>query len=419
MGFEPSHFLATAAAVVHNTHHEPSAFPRMIWPSNYDKLASATMFTCFFAGSMYAPSFNLRDETTGKQVNIQEYLQSHYINSVCQLAQKIKTAGGLEDVCVVGYDTFNEPHPGWIGIKDIAAIPEDALTRNGLVPTPFQSMLLGEGFTTEVQVWGMSWRGFVHAGSKKVNPGGTRAWKDDSSCIWAREGVWDIQRRKLLKPHYFSINPKTGNRIDFDDDCFKPFVRKYTAAIRSIHKTAVIFVEPPVMVIPPKFKEEDGDPTDRIVYAPHWYDGMTLFNKSYNRNYTVDVISLKYKLISNPLFAIRIGEAGIKSCFRNQLDIIRRYGHENIGVGPTVMGEIGIPFDMDDKAAYLSGDYNNQIAALDASMHALESNMLNFTLWNYSSENTHMWGDAWNGEDLSLFSRSVSILTLAIVTQCN
>ncbi|TPX40730.1 hypothetical protein SeMB42_g04314 [Synchytrium endobioticum] len=407
VGFDPSHFGATAAAIVHNTFHEPSAFPRMIWPSNYDKLACATMFTCFFGGSIFAPSCNIKDEITGEQVNIQEYLQSHYINSVCQLTQRIKAAGGLEDVCVVGYDTFNEPHHGWIGVHSVDAIPEDALTRNGLVPTPFQSMLLGEGLPTAAQVWGMSWRGFIQMGTKKVDPGGTRAWKDDSSCIWAREGVWDISTQKVLRPNHFAVNSETGKMVDFYDDCFKPFVRKYTSAIRSIHNTAVIFVEPPVMVMPPKFNKEKGDPTDRIVYAPHWYDGMTLFNKSFNRNYTVDVVSLKYKLITNPLLGIRVGEAGIKACFKNQLDIVRRYGHENLGVIPTVMGEIGIPFDMDDKAAYASGDYSNQVAALDASMHALESNMLSFTLWNYATENTHMWGDGWNGEDLSLFSRSV------------
>ena len=43
VGFNPEHFTETGAAVVHAIHGEP--LPRMIWPSNYSKLAAATMFT--------------------------------------------------------------------------------------------------------------------------------------------------------------------------------------------------------------------------------------------------------------------------------------------------------------------------------------------------------------------------------------
>ena len=69
-----------------------------------------------------------------------------------------------------------------------------------------------------------------------------------------------------------------------------------------------------------------------------------------------------------------------------------------------MFGEIGIPFDLDGKAAYTTGDYSAQISALDANMCALERDLLSFTLWNYTSDNSHEWGDQWNGEDLSLYS---------------
>lgn len=68
------------------------------------------------------------------------------------------------------------------------------------------------------------------------------------------------------------------------------------------------------------------------------------------------------------------------------------------------MGEIGIPYDMDNKHAYKTGDYDGQITAMDANMCALESSLLNFTLWNYCPVNSFKWGDGWNGEDLSIFS---------------
>lgn len=69
------------------------------------------------------------------------------------------------------------------------------------------------------------------------------------------------------------------------------------------------------------------------------------------------------------------------------------------------MTEYGIPYDMDDKKAYKTGDYSSQSSALDANCSAAEgSNMEGHFLWVYSAENDHAWGDQWNGEDLSIAS---------------
>lgn len=72
-----------------------------------------------------------------------------------------------------------------------------------------------------------------------------------------------------------------------------------------------------------------------------------------------------------------------------------------------MMGEFGIPYDLDDKRAYSTGDYSQQIRALDASMNANDgTNLLNYTIWCYAPDNDHEHGDLWNGEDLSVFSTS-------------
>lgn len=54
-GMNPKHFKNTQAALVHNTYDKPEDFPRMIWSTNYDRLAAATMFILFFAGHCFAP----------------------------------------------------------------------------------------------------------------------------------------------------------------------------------------------------------------------------------------------------------------------------------------------------------------------------------------------------------------------------
>jgi hypothetical protein len=47
-----------------------------------------------------------------------------------------------------------------------------------------------------------------------------------------------------------------------------------------------------------------------------------------------------------------------------------------------------------------------QQIAMNANFFALESNLMNVTLWNYCPINNHQHGDQWNGEDFSIWSRA-------------
>lgn len=90
---------------------------------------------------------------------------------------------------------------------------------------------------------------------------------------------------------------------------------------------------------------------------------------------------------------------------REQLGVLRQDTFDALGQYPTMMGEIGIPFDIDNKKAYSDGDYSAQTKALDASLNACDgTNVLNYSIWTYCPDNSHEWGDQWNGEDLSLWS---------------
>jgi hypothetical protein len=81
-------FKATGAAIVHQMSEDMDARLNL-WPTNYSKLASATMFTVFFGGDIYFPDAKYKGQT------LQEYLQSHYIKCYQYLARSL-SIGELE-----------------------------------------------------------------------------------------------------------------------------------------------------------------------------------------------------------------------------------------------------------------------------------------------------------------------------------
>lgn len=87
-----------------------------------------------------------------------------------------------------------------------------------------------------------------------------------------------------------------------------------------------------------------------------------------------------------PAFAVKIGETAIRNCLRDQLKFLRDESLEHMGPHPMIFTEIGIPYDMDDRYAYRTGDYSSQVSAMDANHFALEGSTANgFTLWLYTS----------------------------------
>src|SRR5262245_48261411 len=123
VGLDPGKLAATGAAVVHALHEGP--LPRMIWPSNETRLASATMFSLFFAGSRFAPATRIAGEPA------QEFLQRHYIGAIQRLAERLRDLPH-----VVGYDTLNEPSRGYLGWPDLR-VP-GGLVQVGPCPSPFE-----------------------------------------------------------------------------------------------------------------------------------------------------------------------------------------------------------------------------------------------------------------------------------------
>jgi hypothetical protein len=399
-GLNPENFAVTEAALVHNTYPEPENFPKMIWATNYYRLACATMFTLFFAGRHFTPKCII----DGK--NIQDYLQDHFVNACAFLAKRIHESGDLEDVVVVGWESLNEPNRGMVGVTDITAIPREQVLQKGTSPTPWQAMLTGSGRACEIDTWDVGGLGPYKCGRIIVDPQKESAWLpadyDDSrygykrdpgwklgGCIWAQHGVWDPNTDTPLRKDYFQNNPETGKAIDYEvftNTYFMDFYRKFRDAIRSHHKNSILFCQPPVLELPPSIKgTADDDP--KMVYAPHYYDGITVMTKKWNRYWNVDIFGVLRGRYLSPVFAIKLGETAIRNCLRDQLSAIKKEGEDYMGNHPCVLTEFGIPFDMDDKYAYKTGDYSSQSGAMDANHFAVEGScMAGYTLWGYMSQ---------------------------------
>ncbi|EAQ83213.1 hypothetical protein CHGG_09617 [Chaetomium globosum CBS 148.51] len=367
-GLNPENFAVTEAAIVHNTYPDPNAFPKMIWSTNYFRLAAATMFTLFFAGKDFAPKCIIDG------INIQDYLQGHFLRACAHLARRIHEAGDIENEVVFGWESMNEPNKGMVGYEDISVIPKEQALKKGTCPTIWQTMLAGSGRAVDVEMWDMGGLGPYKVGRTMIDPQGEIAWLpsdyDDSrygykrdpgwklgECIWAQHGVWDPSTDTLLKKDYFGKHPTTGDTIDypyFTNNYLMDHFRKYRDMVCSVGR--------------------------------YWH----------------------------PALAIKLGETAIRNCFRDQHAAMRQEGLDRIGNHPCVMTEFGIPYDMDDKYAYKTGDYSSQSAAMDANHFGVEAAGLEgYTLWLYMASNDHENGDQWNGEDLSIVSVDDKLLPLS------
>ncbi|CAG8699606.1 86_t:CDS:2 [Acaulospora morrowiae] len=357
-------------------------------------MASSTMFTLFWGGDVFAPN-SLYDG-----VNIKEFLQEKYVNCYKHLASRIQH---LE--AVMGFELMNEPHPGYIGLSDFNRYDAGATLVFGDSPSALQSFALGDGLTQEIEVWIRSWPFPTRKHSTRlVNEEGVSAWID-GECIWKKHGVWDVDSKtgkpRVLNANYFKKHPKTGENVNFYKDFYLPFIRRYSEAIQSVKSDYLSFVEPIPNEPPPTWTSSDHH--ENIVYAPHWYDLESLFKKAFNGRITHDV----QRLTRGPqhiVSATYFGISGAKKNYFGQVRNIVKNGLKNAGEKPCVIGECGIPMDINDRKAFETGDYTHHINFLDAVLSAMEKNLVNFTLWNYNPSNDNAHGDHWYGEDFSIFS---------------
>ncbi|CAI5759822.1 unnamed protein product [Candida verbasci] len=452
---DPKNFVKTEAAILHNDprfHDSSDTYHKMLWTSNYKRLASLVMFTLFYAGNNYFPNLLINGE------NIQDYLQNRFFNSINIIWKTIneKLPELIENGTILGFESMNEPNCGLIGHPDLGVLPDYQQLRVGTTPTAFETMKLGMGFTVEVDEYRISVTGPRKYGTKIVDPKGTKAWlspeeakKLDAkygfirsgnwnigNCIFANEGIWTWNHKlnlnnlpnltqeqrlevtskcELIEPKFFSDSkyfknftgpvPKIIDTEYFVNSNFVEHFVKFKNVIREINPNAFVLLSVPVLELPPNIRRDSRKIIDeKTVYCPHYYDGLSLMFKSWNTKYNVDTLGIMRCKYLNPVLGIVFGERAIRNCIKNQFIEMRKECNENLGEIPILMSETGMPFDMDEKRSYRNGKYISQTAALDAIINALEGAHMSHTFWCYNSSNNHKWGDNWNNEDFSFWS---------------
>ncbi|KAF8311637.1 glycoside hydrolase family 5 protein [Clavulina sp. PMI_390] len=377
------------------------------WPTGYQKLASATMWTCFFAGDVFTPELQITTRDNQK-VGIQSFLQSAFLACFEHLAKQLDQV-----TSIIGWECLNEPHNGYVNLASLHEFNYYTDLHFHDTPSALQSMALGAGHAVKIPHYIRSWpfptriSAHVTLNTQEVN-----VWRQGGPtkgrCLWELHGVWgwDGAQKKpvALRENYFTQHPVTFAPIDWYKDFWYPFVNQWASRLQAVSDPSRLFF---VEAIPNELCPESWTAQNRpknMVYAPHWYDLNCLFTKTFG-NFSVNVQGL-----SRGMFlprALYWGPEGAKQNYRRQMSNIADTAYSSLERStPVFVGECGIPMDMNGGTALTTGDFTWHTRAMEALLYALESTMVGFTLWNYNPDNNDAKGDSWNGENFSWFSQA-------------
>ena len=390
-GLDFTRFHAAGAAHVMQYEYDPAIggrqedrYPMMSWSQNYQMPANAIMWTLFFAGNQIVPDFKVGG------IGAQDYLQQHYLGAMRAVAEVL-----ADQPHVIGFDTLNEPGTGWIGHGLTAPLP----SRRGLLWSTLSALSVAAGIPTSI---GCSGDGNGPAPTKLVNPDGVSIWQDGARDPFRDAGIWDI-----VDGAAFALQPDAFRRcatgtLEVERDCMLPFFHRIANTIRAIRDDWFIFAEVNPFDAFKGARFPEGMP-ERSVNASHWYDLTTLVTKRFGVG--------ERDLMTGEA---RDSDEMIAARYVDELTRMKALGDELGSGAPTLIGEFGIPFDLNDADAYrafANGDQSDapwalHIRALSLMYDAMDALQLHSTQWNYTASNRNdaAIGDGWNQEDLSIYS---------------
>ena len=375
-------------------------YPQMSWASNSHLPATAIMWTLFFAGRDMAPGLTIEGR------NVQDYLQAHYAGAMRAVAERVK-----DQKHVLGFDTLNEPGAGYIGQKltyrHVAPTAENpARPRPGIALSPLDGLLIARGVARTVPflAWDSETRTMRQTKEVTLNPNGVSIWRDGRECPFEQVGAYDATRQNPPNETFFTH--REMRELQLEHDYMRPFFAHIADTVRAVKPSWMIFAE----VEPHRVFTGHGFPPDmpaRTVNASHWYDLATLGGKKFNPRELRDARD------------VGAAEKAVADRFTSQLANIAKAADALGSDGaPTLIGEFGIPFDLDEGAAYAAwaaGDrstapWAKHVLAQSLMYDAMDRLFLSSTQWNYTASNRNdpVAGDNWNQEDLSIYSRDQS-----------
>ena len=145
-------------------------------------------------------------------------------------------------------------------------------------------------------------------------------------------GAYGAGKPALLRPVHFTR--VRAARVDFTNDYYRPFARRFARAVREVDPRALVFIEAEANRQPPSWSAADGG---NVVFAPHWYDDILLARKHLTSWMAVDSSVMK----------VVLGRKAARRSLRNQLARLARAAREKAGGIPTLLAEFGVPFDLD------------------------------------------------------------------------
>ncbi len=393
VGLDVTKFDQSDAAFVMQHRYDPEnpdSYPPMSWLQNYARFATCTMFTLFFGGSVFAPFCKVEG------VPVQEYLQEHFLNALKQVAHHVH-----DNPYVIGFEAMNEPSPGWIGqrVDGVSKIISRELFYG---VTPFDAMALAAGFPREIP-YSLIKRFAVREIRRDVlNPKGVSCWLEGYSDIWRQHKVWDVDETGepviLQNNHFREVN---GSQVDFLHQFLSPFIQRFTNTIREVCPKSLVGVEPP----PETGMRGEAflrEPPPNSVNSSHWYDELMMGLRRFRGWLSYD--TTRSKLV--------LGTKNVQKMYTRQLAKIKACSQESCGGIPTIIGEFGVCFDLNDREGFRywkikpKKAWRKHSKALTMYYNAMDANLLHSMLWNYTADNDNTWGDQWNQEDFSIFSLS-------------
>jgi hypothetical protein len=397
VGLDFTKFDKTEAAFVMQYRYDPSnpkAYPDMYWDGNNVRFANATIWTLFFGAKDFAPSCKING------LNAQEYLQQHYFDAIKQVALRVK-----DNSFAIGFDTLNEPKQGWIEVKVDGSGKEEFSEVLGHDFKPIDAMALAASCPRQINYREIKGVWVKITRRDLLNKEKVSCWFKDVDDIWQKEGIWKLddageQPIILKNDHFVYVD---GKKVDFYRDYLTPFILNFSKNIRTVMPEAIIFFEGPEvsMMRGQESNFEFPDNIGSFVHAPHWYDIASTATKKAWLRFSLDVMTNKFI----------IGKKNVQKMYLRHLSKIKEVTKNITGGIPTIIGEFGLHYDLYHKKAYKKfkkvGDkaFKKNVEALSMYYNALDENLLSGTQWNYTADNCNDWGDLWNLEDLSIFSR--------------